>query len=968
MKSILNIICILILHQILFGGTTGKLSGTLIDKETGEPLIGCNIIIEDTYLGTSSNEKGEYVLLNIPPNTYSIRFEMIGYKKLVNEGVTIISDKTTSLNGELVSSVIAGEEVVVVAEKKLIQFDVTQSEAIISSEELEGMPVTEVSEVLRLQGGVTVDSDGGIHMRGGRTSEVSYMVDGVPMSDLYDGGIGVQIENDNIQELQVISGTFNAEYGRALTGVVNMVTKDGGNQFEGSLHTYAGDYQSSDKIYNNLNNLDLEDDYSVSASLSGPILKDKVTFYSSGRVNQSKGWLNGLQTFTIYGDTIFKDQNNNRYLDGNEEQKDPYYKGLNWHSSWSTQNKVTFNLLKGTTFKINTILNSRESQDYNFALQLLEDAQITNFNRGRFLGLSISHTLSPTSFLQVNVSENKYNYESYLFEDPLDNRYITPDSLFLARLENRIPDHIIEQYGDQVQYFPAYSLYRAGVDNRRFKRETKTNNYKLDFTSQINKYNQVKLGLDFSSHFLMLDTYSLLDSTLTDQVYTPIIPDKESFTRSYYVRKPTEFAIYAQDKIEYGDMIINLGLRYESFNPNAKIPNNIHEPYIKDPRNPALDTLSNVELENINWGDISYTEIDSNGNEVSYTYADYYSRFNDQPNLNQKTGWWKNTTVKSLLSPRAAVAYPISDKGVIHFAYGYFFKIPDFSLLYDETDYKLSETGSNFGIFGNPDLEPETTVSYELGLKQEVALNTRLELKAFYRDARNYVSSGIPIDLGDGKAYYTFVNKDYSNSRGIIVTAYRRFSNFIGGQLDYTYQVAEGANSNPVEEFGAVLAGNEPTRSIIPLDWDQTHSLNGSIFANYKEWGANTVFQFGAGYPYTPQITNYESQGEVLSTVLLRNSRRKPSTFRMDVKLHRGIKIGDLNGKFYIRIQNLTDRRNHISVYGDSGKANQTIEQARAQAISPFEPMRPNTLEQFFNRPDWYDPPRQIQMGLQIAW
>ena len=968
MKSILNIICILILHQILFGGTTGKLSGTLIDKETGEPLIGCNIIIEDTYLGTSSNEKGEYALLNIPPNTYSIRFEMIGYKKLVNEGVTIISDKTTSLNGELVSSVIAGEEVVVVAEKKLIQFDVTQSEAIITSEELAGMPVTEVSEVLRLQGGVTVDSDGGIHMRGGRTSEVSYMVDGVPMSDLYDGGIGVQIENDNIQELQVISGTFNAEYGRALTGVVNMVTKDGGNHFEGSVHTYAGDYQSSDKTYNNLNNLNMEDDYSISGSLSGPILKDKITFYSSGRINQSKGWLNGLQTFTIYGDTVFNDENNNRYLDGNEQQKDPYYKGLNWHSSWSTQNKVTFNLLKGTTFKINTILNSRESQDYNFALQLLEDAQITNFNHGRFLGLSISHTLSPTSFLQLNISENKYNYESYLFEDPLDDRYITPDSLFLARLENRIPDHIIEQYGDQVQYFPAYSLYRAGVDNRRFERETKTNNYKLDFTSQINKYNQLKFGLDFSSHSLMLDKYSLLDSTLTDQVYTPIIPNKESFTRSYYIRKPTEFAIYAQDKIEYGDMIINLGLRYESFNPNAKIPNNIHEPYIKDPRNPALDTLSLEQLETINWGDISYTEIDSNGNEVSYTYADYYSRFNDQPDLNQKTGWWKNTTVKSLLSPRAAVAYPISDKGVIHFAYGYFFKIPDFSLLYDETDYKLSETGSNFGIFGNPDLKPETTVSYELGLKQEVALNTRLELKAFYRDARNYVSSGIPIDLGDGKAYYTFVNKDYSNSRGIIVTAYRRFSNFIGGQLDYTYQVAEGANSNPVEEFGAVLAGNEPTRSIIPLDWDQTHSLNGSVFANYKKWGANTVFQFGAGYPYTPQITNYESQGEVLSTVLLRNSRRKPSTFRMDVKLHRDINFGELNGKFYVRIQNLTDRRNQISVYGDSGKANQTIEQARAQAISPFEPMRPNTIEQYFNRPDWYDPPRQIQMGLQITW
>ena len=968
MKSLLKIISFLFLNHLLIAGITGKLMGKVIDSETNEPLIGCNIIIDGTYFGTSSNKDGEYIMLNIPPNKYTIRFEMIGYKKLVNKDVTIFSDKTTKLNGTLESSVIEGEEITVVAERKLIQFDVTQSEAIITSEELEGMPVTEVSEVLRLQGGVTVDSDGGIHMRGGRTSEVSYMVDGIPMSDAYSGGIGVQIENDNIQELQVISGTFNAEYGRALTGVVNMITKDGGDQFEGSIHSYAGDYQSSDKIYNDLDLFDIQDDYSFSGNLSGPILKDKITFYSSGRINKSQGWLNGLQTFTIYGDTIFNDENGNLYLDGSEKQNKPYYKGLNWYSSWSTQNKITFKLLKNTIFKLNTIFNYKESQDFNWALQMLENAQLSNFNRGQFLGLSITHSFSASTFLQANISENKYNYDSYLFEDPLDSRYITPDSLFQARQDSRIPSHIREKYGDQVQYYPAYSLYRAGVDNRRFNRETKTRNYKLDFTSQVNKYNQLKAGIDISVHNLFLDSYSILDSTLTDRIYTPMIPDKGSFNRTDYVFKPTEFAVYVQDKIEYGDMIINFGLRYESFNPKSRIPNNIHEPYIKDPRNPALDSLSIEYLTNINWGDISYTELDSNGNEISYTYGDYYTRFNDQPDLNQKTGWWKNTTTKSLWSPRAAVAYPISDKGVIHFAYGYFFKIPDFSLLYDQTDYKLSETGSNFGIFGNPDLEPETTVSYELGLKQEIAANTRLELKAFYRDARNYVSSGIPIDLGDGKAYYTFVNKDYSNSRGIIATVYRRFSNLLGGQLDYTYQVAEGANSNPVEEFGAVLAGNEPTRSIIPLDWDQTHSLNGSVFGNYGKWGANTIFQFGAGYPYTPNITNYDSQGEVLSNVLLRNSRRKPSTYRIDLKIHRSIEIAGREGKFYIRIQNLTDRRNHISVYGDSGRADQTIQEARAQIISPFEPMRPNSLEQFFTRPDWYDPPRQIQLGIQMQW
>ena len=964
----IKIIWMASINAFVFGGITGKLTGKIKDENTGEPMIGCNVILDGTYLGASSNNEGEYTILNIPPNKYTIRFEMMGYKKIINEEVAIFSDKTTTLNGKMVSSVISGDEVVVVAEKKLIQFDVTQSEAIISSEELEGMPVTEVSEVLRLQGGVTVDSDGGIHMRGGRTSEVSYMVDGIPMSDSYDGGIGVQIENDNIQELQVISGTFNAEYGKALTGVVNMITKDGGNQFEGSVHTYAGDYLSNDPLYNDLDSFNSQNDQSISGSLSGPLVKDKVTFYSSGRINSSSGWLNGLQTFTIYGDSVFNDKNDNLYFDGNDIGKSPYYKGLNGYSSWSTQNKLTFNVLKGTSVKINSILNSRKSQDFNHALQLLENAQLTDYNNGSFLSLSISHSLSPSSFFQINISENKYKYESYLFDSPNDKRYITPDSLFLSQIEYEIPEHIIAEYGDQVQYYPAYSLYRAGVDNRRFNRETKTRNYKIDFTSQVNKYNQVKLGIDISEHLLTLDSYSILDSTLTDQIYTPLVPEIGSFTRNNYRYKPTEIAFYAQDKIEYGDMIINFGLRYESFNPKAKVPNNIHEPYIKDPRNPALDSLSLTDLENINWGDISYTEIDSSGNEIDHTYADYYGRFNDQPGLDNKKGWWKSTTTKSLLSPRAAVAYPISDKGVIHFAYGYFFKIPDFSLLYDDTDYKLSETGSNFGIFGNPDLKPETTVSYELGLKQEIAMNTRLELRAFYRDARDYVSSGIPIDLGDGKAYYTFVNKDYSNSRGVIATLYRRFSTLFGGQLDYTYQIAEGANSNPIEEFGAVLAGNEPSRSIIPLDWDQTHSLNGSVFGNYKKWSANAVFQYGTGYPYTPIITNYESQGEVLSNVLLRNSRRKPTTFRIDLRLQRQVNLGKINGKIYVRVQNLTDRRNQISVYGDSGKANETIERSRAELLSPFEPMRPNTLDQFFNRPDWYDPPRQIQFGFQLSW
>ena len=151
---------------------------------------------------------------------------MIGYESYVIEQVKISIDKTTRMNTSIGTTVIEGSEVVVTAERKLIQFDVTQSEARITADELDVMPVTEVRDVLRLQGGITQDAGGGLHMRGGRSSEISYMVDGIPMTDAYDGGISVQIENDNLQELQVISGTFNAEYGKALTGVINMVTKE----------------------------------------------------------------------------------------------------------------------------------------------------------------------------------------------------------------------------------------------------------------------------------------------------------------------------------------------------------------------------------------------------------------------------------------------------------------------------------------------------------------------------------------------------------------------------------------------------------------------------------------------------------------------------------------------------------------------------------------------------------------------
>ncbi len=959
---------LLVLSSSITAGTTGKLSGTIKSKLDESPLIGANIMIENTGLGTATDLKGDYVILNIPPGKYNVTIRMIGYEVKKYENIRISIDKTTRLFSTLDIEAVKGQEVIVNATRPLIDFDKTNSEAIVTSEELDIMPIEDVADVIKLQGGVTQDAGGGIHIRGGRSSEVAYLVDGVSVTDAYDGAIAVNIENANIQELQVISGTFNAEYGKAMSGIVNIVTKDGSDKLESYLQIYSGDHQSDDNIYKDLRSYNITNDKNITMNLSGPIIKQKLNFFISARSYVSDGWLNGLQTFTMYGDTIHTDNNSNGYFDSTDTKKEPYYRSMNWRDKYSIQTKLTYKLNPKLILRLNSIVSNEEWQNYDHYSQMAQEGQNTNYAGGNFIGLKLSQSFSSRTFYDININQSVHDYNSYLYNDPIDKRYITPDHLFWRNVSGAITPDLSEKYGMGLNFFPQYTFSRWGVNTGRFFRRTTTNSFKWDLTSQINKYNQIKLGFEFQRHLLEQDGYALLDSSQSDQIFTPSIPEKNSFNRTTYEFDPIEGSFYIQDKIEYGDMIINAGIRYEYFDPRSYIPNNIHEPYIKNPRNPALDSLSMEDRENLNWGSVMYTVEDSIGNPITYTYADYYQGFGNQENLYQKTGWWKKTTVKNQISPRLGIAYPISDRGVVHFSYGYFFKIPDFSLLYNNTEVKLTDAGTDFGIFGNPDLKPERSVSYEIGLQQELLPNLKLDLRAYYKDSRDYVSSGIPIDLGDGKSYYTYVNKDYSNTRGIIITLDRFYQNGFGWHIDYTYQKAEGSNSDPSEEFGAVVNGQEPTRSIIPLDWDQNNNLNGSFFFDYNGWVTSLLFQYGSGYPFTPVITNYEGQGGQLANVLIKNSRRKLYTYNFDLKISRGIKINNFKGKLFININNLLDTRNEISVYGDTGRANRTIEQVRANIISPYEPMRPHSLDDYFSRPDWYSEPRSIQLGLELRW
>jgi outer membrane receptor protein involved in Fe transport len=297
----LTIFCLLICIFItgtVYPGTTGKIAGKITDAATREPLISVSIIIKGTSLGAASDLEGNYAILNVPPGVYSVLVSIRGYKQVLFDNVRVNIDLTTTLEAALQASAVELETITITAEKPLVQKDITSSLTSIGSEEIEMLPVQSVAGLLELLAGVI--NYGGIHIRGGRSGEVAYWVDGVATTDAFYGGQGIRVENSAIEELQVVSGTFNAEYGQAMSGIVNIITKEGKSKYSGQIRAYIGDYFSTSDIYNVSNRVEvteaadgslqeyaenenplkkLNPSYNTELSLSGPIpYNDKLSF------------------------------------------------------------------------------------------------------------------------------------------------------------------------------------------------------------------------------------------------------------------------------------------------------------------------------------------------------------------------------------------------------------------------------------------------------------------------------------------------------------------------------------------------------------------------------------------------------------------------------------------------------------------------------------------------------------------
>lgn len=536
---------------IIYPGQTGKIAGTVRDKNTGEPLIGVNIFMEKTTMGAASDVNGDYFILNIPPGEYTIVASMIGYQSMKVTNVIIAADKTTNIIFELEEQTLQlDQEVVVTAKRLVIRKDLTSSELSVSSGEIKSLPVESLGDILQLKAGVVTDASGGIHIRGGRTSEVSYLVDGIPVSDNYSGGSGSNVDVQFMEEVKVISGVFNAEYGQALSGVVDVITKQGSSTFQGNVSVSSGDYLSNHKnIFFNIDKLNPTGTTEIKANLSGPVnfLGKNLNYILAFRRFSNDGYLYGQRRFNPKDSSYQKGDVFHIVSTGDNE-----IISMNPFLNYNFQGKLTFNLFQGLKLSNLFLWDKTDSKYYNHIYKLNPDGLPENFSNSFNNIFTLTYVFSPSTFLNVKYSYSRSEEKSYVFEDIRDPRYANPELL---------------------NQLTSYAFLTGGTNMGHFSRINNTNIIKADIFSQIDHYNGVKIGIE-----LNLGKIQPNNEIVKYQDTLRVFDFNYFLNQGKFDYNPISFAYYIQDKVEYKSVIINAGVRYDYFYSRGKIPTNLRDP------------------------------------------------------------------------------------------------------------------------------------------------------------------------------------------------------------------------------------------------------------------------------------------------------------------------------------------------------------------------------------------------------
>ena len=498
MKKIIIIIVLLFCIGSLFAQQTGNIEGVVTDAETGETLPGVNIILKGTYFGAATNIDGKFRINSIAVGNYNVTVSLIGYTAVEYTGIEIEPNKTKTIDVKLKETVLTlGQEVVVIGDKPLMDVEETQSKRTVSREEIEVAVVENIQGIVSQQSGV-VEADREIHIRGGRSYENAFLVDGVSVQDPLSGtGFGLQLSANAIEEVEVITGGYNAEYGQATSGVVNVKTREGRSSFNGSVSYKRDDLGNSESF--SVFNTDV-----LELSLSGPEpitsfflpaigidIPGDISFFTSFYSGITDGITQGYYKPTAdqlnsstFGGTRFAPRAENSYF---------WLAKLTYRYSPTLKFGYSFNQSVSINQNSQSLQSNLEfvepSPGYQYTFQNILDNANTFTHNNIFHNLNLTHTLNPSTFYEVkfnyfftnlradangfdwtNYSEPKdfVNFPIQYFNEDRDTVGVIPgDGFWDVGNPFTYRDHYLEEYSiksDITSFFDEKNKFKAGFN------------------------------------------------------------------------------------------------------------------------------------------------------------------------------------------------------------------------------------------------------------------------------------------------------------------------------------------------------------------------------------------------------------------------------------------------------------------------------------------------------------------------
>ena len=941
-----EVIFILLLSMQLHAGVTGKIRGKVTDGSTGQPLPGVNIVLVGTQFGSASDMAGDFIIIGLPPGTYSIKASMIGYQEVIIEDVKVMTDLTTKLEIELHEGAFSFDrDVVVTAEKPVIQKDVTASVQNIDIMQLQRLPTKSAKEGLLVQTGVFFNPmpvEGGLgsagkgetrySVRGGSQDQVLWFLDGARTSNLLLGradwgGSFTNINMDMVKEVQIMTGGVNAEYGNAQSGIVNVVSKEGGEKFHGSLeyiYGVPGQHHFGNYLYDRKTQKEFIDHTLDDGTLD-------------------PAWWTEERSSQVYDYTKIPDHTANFSFDG------PLF--------YVDGNLIRFFVAGSYNQKAYNYPRPRDSRDFtNIYFNLAQNLEKSNWKFSGFYNHEAHSTLQENGDF---VNQAKYYrgwgsiFDVYTYSASLNYNYVPNEKLFYeftlstywAEVDERPSEYfrLGESENPTLYGFQRYDGYEDEPFDA-YATATYNNTLTGDISLaasinwQFDKNNLLKSGIEFR--------YNTFDER--ENYRLPSFTDNKDYWLNRGLMEefhPIQFAYYIQDKMEFETMILNFGVRYDMFCPNYDWfdTSSLYNLAVNPDFDPSLDTDGN--------------QIDENGN-VKYSYDNVLSKSRS------------SAKTYHMFSPRFGVSFPLSENTLIHFNYGHFYQVPPLDQMFELSYYRptylvedlmaedalaLQENrepehiGSTEGdperitAYTNKPLSPAKTIQFEAGIKQNFNNIGVLEITAFYKDVYDQTQERIglfdhfvygydPIkeETTTNISYQTFISGDYGDARGFEVTFRTLFSKYIAIDANYSFSRATQGRATP-QVINIDGDGNETyewdvdvnKRIAVEKSFSRPHIVRANLFLLYPETksdnlfnmimngtSASLLYNFASGQAFT-----YLSNEDAADTY---NNHRYPAIQTFNLSLEKKFALYNNNTvSFFLQITNLFNAKN-LRSYGDA--------------------------------------------------